>query len=102
MDTAHLSAGKQKIQTRQEVSDWIEQITNWDYIGLLHLNGNEYDPNVRAGDKHCIPSSSNDKIWGNTTDGYKEMIQWHVKEQKKDAIVEVNCCSESSEFINSF
>jgi endonuclease IV len=100
LDTAHLSAGKQLIGTAQQVADWIECIEDWDYIGLLHLNGNEYDPQVRAGDKHTIPNCTMDKIWGSASacnlaialkkDGYKEFISWHVKEQKKDCIVEVD------------
>jgi endonuclease IV len=119
LDTAHLSAGKQTIATAQQAGDWIEAIEDWDYIGLLHLNGNEYDPLVRAGDKHTIPGCCMDKIWGsssafgleldkevnikkeNKKEGYKEFIDWHVKEQKKDCIVEVDWSPTLVDFFKS-
>lgn len=101
LDTAHLSAGKQIIGTAQQAADWIEAIEDWDYIGLIHLNGNEYDPNTRAGDKHTIPGCKDDKIWGVQKEGYKEFIAWHVKERKKDCIVEVDWSPTLVEFFKS-
>ena len=66
IDTAHIYAGKAKIKTYHDTKKYIKKLNN-DWIYLLHLNGNEYDSKKRAGDKHAIPLSKEDKIWGNST-----------------------------------
>lgn len=104
LDTAHLSAGKIPIRTRTQVSEFIESLTDWNYIKLLHLNGNEYDPLVRAGDKHCCAIlDKNDKIWGGMKleeTGCLEFVKWMVEEQKRDAIIEVELGIPVKKFYN--
>lgn len=102
LDTAHLSAGHQKINTTQEMADWIEMIEDWKYIVLAHVNGNIYDHLIRAGDCHCLPMSQNDKVFDKERTGCMELLKWHVIEEKKDAIIEVDLDSNSIKFINDF
>jgi endonuclease IV len=62
IDTAHIAAGRARIRTYAEAVAYLAAIDpRW--IALIHLNGNEYDGNVRAGDKHCLALSEADKVW---------------------------------------
>lgn len=65
IDTAHIYAGKTKITTTADAKSYLNGIDSiWEYVLLLHLNGNQYDCDKRAGDKHTPPHSKSDKIWG--------------------------------------
>jgi hypothetical protein len=90
LDTAHLNAGKIKLKTREDARLYIEQLKYPDYIALLHLNGNEYDSEKRAGDKHCIPLSKNDYVFRDTdleNSGAAELSKWFV-DRDCDVILE--------------
>jgi endonuclease IV len=63
IDTAHIDAGKAPIKTYSRTKKYLKALDSR-LIGLIHLNGNGYDSSVRAGDKHEVPLSSVDKIWG--------------------------------------
>lgn len=65
VDTAHIYASKAQIKTYYDAKKYIEDLNN-EWIYLIHLNGNEYDSKKRAGDKHAIPLSKEDKLWGRT------------------------------------
>jgi endonuclease IV len=62
IDTAHIAAGRARIRTYAEAVAYLAAIDP-QWIALIHLNGNEYDGNVRAGDKHCLALSEADKVW---------------------------------------
>lgn len=64
IDTAHIYAGKADIKSYDAASVYLNNIINKDWICLIHLNGNEYNNNERAGDKHAIPLDDKDCIWG--------------------------------------
>jgi endonuclease IV len=62
IDTAHIAAGKAQIRTYEMARHYLASIDR-QWIALIHLNGNEYDGNIRAGDKHCLALSEADKVW---------------------------------------
>lgn len=84
IDTAHIYASGAKINTSEDVIKWLSGLSElcMTYMksGLLHLNGNEYHQDVRAGDKHAIPGSKEDMIWKDekdiTNSGCSEFIKW--------------------------
>jgi endonuclease IV len=81
IDTAHIYASGAQIKTFEEATKWLSGLSKltMTYMksGLLHFNGNEYDQNVRAGDKHAIPGSKEDKIWIDVKNpGYIAFITW--------------------------
>ena len=63
------------------------------YIGLVHLNGNEYKYTGKTGDKHALPLDKDDKIWPGISykdSGCKYIIEWCNK-NKVIFILEINC-----------
>lgn len=89
IDTAHIYASGANISTDKEAILWLSGLSplTMTYMksGLLHLNGNNYHHDIRAGDKHCIPGSTespefDDKIWEKekdiTNSGCSEFIKW--------------------------
>jgi hypothetical protein len=52
------------------------------WVALFHLNGNCYKMGERAQDKHAIPLSPEDKIWGGmeySNSGCREFIDIAMK-----------------------
>jgi endonuclease IV len=89
IDTAHIYASGAKITTAEEAEAWLSGLSplTMKYMksGVLHLNGNHYHQDVKAGDKHMVPGSNetpdlDDKIWKNEPDitksGCSEFIKW--------------------------
>jgi endonuclease IV len=80
IDTAHIYAGQAQIRTAIEADVYLrklEPLRNW--IALMHINGNEYDSNIRAGDKHALPLSKKDKVWSGLKyeeSGCRTFIEW--------------------------
>ncbi len=77
IDTAHIYAGQTDIKTFESANQFLQQMDpKW--ISLLHLNGNQYDSSVRAGDKHALPLSPADKIWSGSyeTSGCRAFVEW--------------------------
>lgn len=68
IDTAHIFAGRARIATREEATLWWKTLDTT-LLGMIHLNGTSIDPNVARGDKHEVPMSPADLIWG-TQDKY--------------------------------
>jgi endonuclease IV len=106
IDTAHIYAGKAKIKTYEEGKHYLNSIKFPEWIGLIHLNGNEYDSETRAGDKHAIPFDGRDKIWNGSykKSGCRAFIEW-CKEKKIDFILEIkdhHTYSAVNAFINIF
>lgn len=90
LDTAHLSAGGIKLTTKADARAYIDSLKYPSYIGLLHLNGNEYDPSVRAGDKHCTPLGKEDFVFRDVTlanSGCLELARWFIG-RDRDVILE--------------
>jgi endonuclease IV len=76
IDTAHIFAGGAQIKTREEALAYLSDVP-MERVHLFHLNGNEYEG--RAGDKHAIPCSPPDKIWGGKKykeSGCFEFVEW--------------------------
>ena len=94
IDTAHIYAGKMDIVSAASASAYLKDFEGdeWEpWIALLHLNGNQYDSQLRAGDKHAIPFSDVDKIWNGVPfedSGLLKFARWFV-ERKKDVILEL-------------
>lgn len=98
IDTAHISAGKQQIRKLVDAEAYLDQLQYPEYICLLHLNGNEYDGQQRAGDKHILPfrkdingdTDHRDTIWANrkySASGCRAFVEW-FQQRGKDIIVE--------------
>ena len=65
IDSAHIYASQAQIRNYNDAKKYIDALED-EWIYLIHLNGNEYDSTTRAGDKHAIPLSREDKLWGKT------------------------------------
>lgn len=63
VDTAHIFAGRAQISSADDARRWWSTLDTR-LLGMIHLNGSSYDPNVRKGDKHEVPMSPEDLIWG--------------------------------------
>lgn len=91
IDTGHVFAGKVKIKTYEQASKFINSITDYRWIGLLHLNGNAVgDRQFR--DEHAVPMSKRDKIWGGMAfedSGLHAFLDWG-KRYGVDAIYETH------------
>lgn len=85
IDTAHINAGGILLKTSRQVDTYFSALKFPQVIKLIHLNGNEYDPTVRAGDKHCIPLSKEDFVF--QKEGLERVVHW-AKSQKWDIILE--------------
>lgn len=91
IDTAHIYAGKANIQTYKNGINYLKKLKYPKWFCLLHLNGNEYDAKLRAGDKHAIPLDGKDKIWKNISynnSGCKAFIEY-CKKNNIDIILEI-------------
>ncbi len=62
VDTSHIWALGQHIQTREEMDAWLSGLKYPQYIALFHLNGSQNDFHVYK-DKHALPFAHNDKMW---------------------------------------
>lgn len=89
IDTAHLSAGKIPLRTSKDVETYMSGFSKIaiSYIKLLHFNGNIYDPKIRAGDKHCVPCSEEDKVFSSNEQGYIDIAKWFIS-RNLDIILE--------------
>jgi len=63
IDTAHIFAGRARISSYEEASLWWSHLDTR-LIGMIHLNGSSHDPDFVRGDKHEVPMSPEDLIWG--------------------------------------
>ena len=90
IDTAHIYAGKAAIRTAEEARAWLADVDpSW--IALIHLNGNEYDAQKRAGDKHAVPHSGDDKIWSGVEwedSGCRVFVEW-CQQHRVDFVLEI-------------
>lgn len=81
IDTAHIYASGADIYTYKSAKEYLDNIKYKEWIGLIHLNGNEYDAKIRAGDKHAIPLDKKDKVWSNisyTDSGCRAFIEFCI------------------------
>ena len=63
VDTAHIYISMVKITRAADAKKYLDDLdTSW--LQLVHLNGNEYKQGTRFGDKHAVPFSVNDQVWG--------------------------------------
>lgn len=89
IDTAHIYASQAQIKNYDETLNYLSELDH-KWIYLIHLNGNEYDSKIRAGDKHAIPLSREDKLWGKTAyknSGCRAFLEYAQK-NKIDVIIE--------------
>ena len=100
IDTAHLSAGKIRLDNIESAKSYFDKLSDPDLISLLHLNGNEYDPNVRAGDKHCVPMSKKDFVFTNM-DSIQYIVNWFIQ-SGKDVILEQDYTDELKSLLVKF
>lgn len=102
-DTAHIYAGRADIFSYENAKKYLEKLEpKW--IGLIHLNGNAYDSSKRAGDKHVIPFSEDDYIWGEYSykdSGCRAFIEY-AKKNNIDIILEVEAAPENAKSILKF
>jgi endonuclease IV len=96
LDTAHINAGRINLKTREDVKSYISKLKYPDMIRLLHLNGNQYDPMVKAGDKHIIPGLEGDFVFKDG-DGDAEMAKWFLS-RNCDVVVE---CKDALDYVNT-
>lgn len=109
LDTAHLAAGGISLRTAAAADRYICALEYPDYIGLLHLNGNTYNPDERAGDHHCIPHCADDWVWHKRAStreieppsladsGATTLARWFVA-RDRDVILEQDHSAELVEF----
>lgn len=62
IDTSHIWALEQHIQTREEMNAWLSGLKYPQYIALFHLNGSQNAFHVYK-DKHALPFATNDVMW---------------------------------------
>lgn len=93
VDTAHIFAGRAKISSADDARRWWAPLDTR-LLGMIHLNGSSYDPDVRKGDKHEVPMSPEDLIWGGSHDGYASrgcsVFVEHARRLKIPMILEIN------------
>ena len=63
LDTAHLWASGTDVSSKQLASDFLSQLVEPERIRLIHLNGSYAELGLGK-DKHAVPFSSEDNIWG--------------------------------------
>ena len=100
LDTAHINAARIKLTTRANARAFIDQLRYPEYITLLHLNGNLYDPNVRAGDAHCTPLDPADHVFRGVEiadSGAAELVSWFIG-RDRDVILEQDWSPELRRF----
>ena len=97
IDTCHLWSAGIKLNKKNIVEKWLNDIKYPKYIGLFHLNGGSIDIFNKGQDKHIIPFSENDDIWKNVfskKDEYKKSSIYPIisfcKNNKLDSILEIN------------
>lgn len=66
IDTAHIFAGKAAIREQKDAIAFCDALDKR-LIGMIHLNGNSIDPDKGRGDRHEIPLTPPDLIWGGQT-----------------------------------
>ena len=91
IDTAHIYAGKADIKTYEAGLRYFGALKYKEWICLIHLNGNEYDAEKRAGDKHAIPLDSEDRVWKGVSyeeSGCRAFVEF-AREHCIDYILEV-------------
>lgn len=92
LDTAHIYVGYAPIREYEEAKIYLNKFNEYkNWFPLLHFNGNEYDANLRAGDKHIVPMDDNDKIWNNIKyeqSGCHAFIEWFLN-NNSDIILEI-------------
>ena len=69
IDSAHIFAGRAAIGSYIQAKEYCDAL-DARLIGMIQLNGNSIDPDKGRGDKHEIPMSDTDLIWGGLP--YKE------------------------------
>lgn len=93
VDTAHIFAGRAQISSADDARRWWAPLDTR-LIGMIHLNGSSYDPNVRKGDKHEVPMSPEDLIWGAPHREYASLgcsvFVEHARRLKIPMILEIN------------
>ena len=89
VDTAHLWSMGVKMRHRNTVQTWLDAMK--DRIMLFHLNGS-YELIGSGKDKHAVPFSKNDKIWGKVkySGSSCELLVMYSHEYGIDMIVENN------------
>jgi endonuclease IV len=103
LDSAHLySSGVNEVKLFGTAEKYLDSLSKT-YIGLIHLNGNEFDNKEKARDKHAIPFDSKDKIWGGIKfeeSGCKAFMNYAIK-NNIDYILEIKD-SHSLDEVNIF
>lgn len=94
VDTAHIFAGMAQISSADDARRWWAPLDTR-LLGMIHLNGSSYDPKVRKGDKHEVPMSLDDLIWGtHPHGGYASrgcsVFVEHARRLKIPMILEIN------------
>ena len=64
IDTCHLWSAGIKMNDKKIVDKWLCDIKHKNKIGLFHLNGGSLDIFNTGKDKHIVPFSDDDDIWG--------------------------------------
>lgn len=92
LDTAHLWNSGIDIANKKILIEWLNKFEYKNKIYLIHLNGSFY--NNSAKDKHAIPESKEDKIWGKNNTTLKIILNIG-KKKKISIILEINRGSEN-------
>jgi endonuclease IV len=90
IDTAHINAGRAQITSYEEAVEWLREVPA-EWVALFHINGNQYDARVRAGDKHALPHDGTDTIWRGVEwarSGCRAFIEW-AQAHRVDWILEI-------------
>lgn len=96
VDTAHIWAAGQDIQSYANMKDWLARMTYKKKIQMFHLNGS-YSARGSGKDKHAIPFSANDKIWHGIApeeSGVRAIVEFAV-EHSIPMICEINIGSQA-------
>ena len=81
LDSSHIFVyGDNLLQSYDEVEEYFLEFDDPEWIGMIHLNGNETKPGQYR-DKHAIPFDKVDRIWGEMKEfsedsGFVAFIDW--------------------------
>ena len=85
IDTCHLWSAGIEMNNKKKIDTWLDNIKYKQKIGLVHLNGGSMEIFNTGKDKHIVPFSENDDIWGNI---FTKNIVKKIYDSEKNTYIE--------------
>lgn len=86
IDTCHLWSGGIELDDVKTTKNWFDDLKYPMYIKLFHLNGGSIDIFKSGKDKHIIPFSHEDDIFGDSVYNDNGDREFNIKQIKKESI----------------